>query len=184
MTLQRAALLAAIGVLLRGLHYWVANMIPSWNSSGILEQVALINVAIIDPLVWAYYFGTIWRGIQSRTAAWLAAVLGLAEVAFAGYRQFETLSWESIDTLAFAFGAVLPVLLWAHYLLRGRSIGLWYLLLFSLSQVALSVYQVTSSWPLIQEYWSEEPWQLLIAPLIWIVYWATQTIFVRAAQKA
>ncbi|MFM2124747.1 MAG: hypothetical protein RL328_1198, partial [Acidobacteriota bacterium] len=30
MTLQRAAWLAMVGVLLRGVHYWVANMVTAW----------------------------------------------------------------------------------------------------------------------------------------------------------
>lgn len=183
MTIQKAALWAAIGVLLRGLHYWVANMIPSWNSSGSMEQVTLIMVAIVDPLVWTYYFVTIWRGLPKRIAAALALVLGLAEIGFAGYRQFDSLSLESLDTLAFFFGGVVPVLCWTLYLL-GRRLGLWYLLLYCLSQVALFIYQTGSSAGLIQEFWPEEPWQLLAAPLIWIAYWFTQTLFVRAAQKA
>jgi len=182
MTIQKAALWAAIGVLLRGLHYWVANMIPSWNSSGSIEQVTLIMVAIVDPLVWTYYFATIWRGLPNKIAAALALVLGLAEIGFAGYRQYDSLSLESLDTLAFVFGGVVPVLCWTLYLL-GRRFGLWYLLLYCLSQVALFVYQTGSSAALIQEFWREEPWQLLAAPLIWIVYWVTQTLFVWAAQR-
>ena len=184
MTIQRAALLAAIGVLLRGLHYWVANMIPSWNSSGSMEQVTLVTVAIVDPLVWAGYFVTIWRGLPNRIAAILAAILGLGEIVVAGYRQYDSFSLTSVDSLAFLFGGVVPVLCWTFYLLFGRRIGLWYLLLYSLSQVALFVYQPISIATLIGEYWREEPWQLLAAPSIWIVYWVTQTLFVRAAQKA
>jgi hypothetical protein len=183
MTLQRAALLAAIGVLLRGLHYWIANLIPSWNSSGSLEQATLLMVAVVDPLIWTVYFVTVWRGIPNRIAALLAAVLGLAEVAFAGRGQYELFSWTASHSLAFIFGGVVPVLCWTLYL-SGRRIGLWYLLLYCLSQVALFIYQTGSSASLIQEFWREEPWQLLIAPVIWIVYWVTQTLFVRAAQKA
>jgi hypothetical protein len=46
------------------------------------------------------------------------------------------------------------------------------------------VYQAGSSFPVIQSFWKEEPWQLLAVPVIWIFYWVTQTLFVRAAQKA
>lgn len=182
MNLQQAAMWAAIGVLLRGVHYWVANLIPSWNSSGVMDQISVALVAIVDPLVWTYYFGSVWRGFPTRVPALLAALLGLGEIGFAAYRQWETLSWTSLDSLVFLFGALLPVLFWTLYLM-GRRFGLWYLLLFSLSQVALFVYQIATSWPLVQEYWREEPWQLLAAPLIWTVYWATQTLFVRSAQR-
>jgi hypothetical protein len=184
MTIQRAALLAAIGVLLRGLHYWVANLIPSWNSSGSMEQISLVIVAIVDPVIWAYYFVTVWRGLASRVAAVLAAAVGLGEIGFAAYRQYDTLSFASLDTLAFLLGGVVPVLCWTLYLLAGWRPGLWYLLLAGLFQVALFVYQAGSSFPVIQSFWKEEPWQLLAVPVIWIFYWVTQTLFVRAAQKA
>lgn len=183
MTIQRAALWAAIGVLLRALHYWVANMIPSWNSSGVMDQVSLALVSVVDPLVWSLYFGTIWREWPNRIAALLAALLGLVELGFSGYRQWESLSWTSLDTIALLFGAVLPVVFWTLYLVFRWRFGLWYLLLFSLSQVSLFVYQMVSGWPQMQEFWREEPWQLLVAPLIWIFYWATQTLFVQAAQR-
>lgn len=184
MTLKRAALLAAIGVVLRGLHYWVANLIPSWNSSGTMDQISVALVAIVDPLVWTFYFGALWRGIDSRVAAWLAALLGIGEIAFSGYRQWESLSFLSLDSIAFALGAVLPVLLWALYLIWKVRFGLWYLLLFGLTQLAAFAYQMSTSWPEVQQYWREEPWQLLAAPLIFSAYWVTQTLFVRAAQKA
>jgi hypothetical protein len=129
--------------------------------------------------VWAYYFLS-----RSRIAAVLAAVLGLIEIGFSGYRQWELLSLESLDTVAFILGAVLPVVFWTLYLLLKWRFGLWYLLLFGLSQVALSVYGISNSAALIQQFWRDEPWQLLVAPLIWVVYWVTQTLFVRAAQKA
>jgi len=183
MTIQRAALLAAVGVLLRGLHYWVANLIPSWNSSGVMEQVAVAMVAIVDPLVWSYYFVSVWRNWPKRIPGLLAAVLGIGEIGFAVYRQWESFSWMSLETMMFVFLAVIPVICWTFYLL-GKRLGLWYLLVSSLIQVALFVYQVVSSAATIAEFWSEEPWQLLVAPLIWIVYWMTQTLFVRAAQKA
>lgn len=181
MNLQQAALWAAIGVLLRGLHYWVANLIPSWNSSGVMDQISVALVAIVDPLVWTYYFGSVWRGFSTRVPGWLAALLGIGELVFAGYRQWESLSWASLDAVLLIFGAVLPVLFWTVYLL-GRRFGLWYLLVFSLFQVAVFVFQMVTSWPQTQQYWREEPWQLLAAPLIWMTYWVTQTLFVRAAQ--
>ncbi|MEO5924882.1 MAG: hypothetical protein ABIR70_13765 [Bryobacteraceae bacterium] len=184
MTIQLAALVAAIGVLLRALHYWVANMIPSWNSSGVMEQVSLALVSVVDPVIWTYYFVTIWRNLPSRLAAALAALLGLAEIGYTGYRQYETLSWVSLDTLLLLFGALIPVLCWAVYLLTGKKFVLWYLLLFNLLQVALSVYQIATSYSVMQEFWKQEPWQLLVAPLIWLIYWASQTLFVHAAQKA
>ena len=183
MNLQRAALLAAIGVLLRGLHYWVANLIPSWNSSGVMDQIAVAQVAIVDPLVWTFYFGAVWRGAPSRLAAWLAAVLGVAEIAFVVYRQWELLSFASLDSIALLLGAVLPVFFWGLYLLLNVRVGLWYVLLFGLTQLAAFAYQMVTSWPEVQQYWREEPWQLLAAPLIWATYWVTQTLFVRAAQK-
>jgi hypothetical protein len=182
MNLQQAALFAALGVLLRALHYWVANVIPSWNSSGVMEQVSLAQVAIVDPLIWTLYFASLWRGLSARVPALLAAALGLAQVSFVTYQLWDSLSLQSLGALTFLFGAVLPVLCWTLYLVFAKRPALWYLLLSNLVQAALIVYQVTQSWPLLQEYWTEEPWQLLAAPLIWLTYWTTQTLFVRAAQ--
>jgi hypothetical protein len=183
MTIERAALFAAIGVLLRGLHYWVANMIPSWNSSGVMDQISLIDVAIADPLLWCLYFVTVWRGRPNRVAAILAALLVLAEIGFASYRQWPSFSLLSLDSLTFLIAAVLPVVFWAIYLVTGKRFGLWYLLLYGLLQTVLLAYQIVSSWPQVQQFWREEPWQLLAAPLIWMVYWVTQTLFVRAALR-
>jgi hypothetical protein len=184
MTIQLAALLAVIGVLLRALHYWVANLIPSWNSSGVLDQISLALVSIVDPLIWTYYFVTIWKNLPSRIAAALAAVLGIAEVCYTGYYQLDSLSWTSIETLTLVLGAVIPVLCWAVYLLAGKRFVLWYLLLFNLIQVGLTLYQMVSSNTYLQEFWRQEPWQLMVAPMIWLTYWVTQTLFVYAAQKA
>jgi hypothetical protein len=184
MTIQQAALVAAVGVLLRALHYWVANMIPSWNSSGVMEQISLALVSVVDPAIWTFYFVTIWRNLPSRLAAALAALLGFAEIGYTGYRQYESLSLFSLETLLLVFGALIPVLCWAVYLLAGKKFVLWYLLLFNLLQVGLSVYQMAASFGIMQEFWQQEPWQLLVAPLIWLIYWASQTVFVHAAQKA
>jgi hypothetical protein len=134
---------------------------------------------VADPVIWTYYFAA-----ANRLSMKLAALLGLAEIVFAVYRQWETLSLLSLDTLAFAFGGLVPVLCWTLYLLRGWRTGLWYLLLAALVQVSLLVYQVSGSWPLVQEFWHEEPWQLVVAPALWIFYWVTQALFVRTAQKA
>ena len=183
MTIQVAALLAALGVLLRALHYWVANMIPSWNSSGVQEQIGLAIVSIVDPLIWAVYFIAIWNALPSRAAGILAAILGLAEITWTGYSQRESLSLLSLDTITLTVGAVIPVLCWAMYLVLSWRWPLWYLLLFNLAQVGLSIYQIGTSYTVLQEFWREQPWQLLVAPLIWLTYWVTQTLFVYAAQK-
>ncbi len=184
MTIQVAALLAAIGVLLRALHYWVANVIPSWNSSGVQDQIGLALVSTVDPLIWAAYFIAVWRALPSRIAGVLAALLGLAEIAWTGYQQRESLSLLSLDTITLAVGALLPVLCWAWYLIVRQKWPLWYLLLFSLLQVGLSVYQMAASYGVLQEFWREQPWQLLVAPVIWLTYWVTQTLFVYVAQRA
>ncbi len=183
MTIQRAALFAATGVLLRGLHHWVANFIPSWNSSGVMEQISLIDVSIADPMLWTIYFASVWRGSPSRVAGALVAVLGLAEIGFACYRQWDTFSLLSLDSLTFFFIAVLPVVCWAYYLLGGKRFGLWYLLLYSVLQAGMLAYQMIADRSVVQQFWKEEPWQLVAAPLIWMTYWVTQTLFIRAAQR-
>jgi hypothetical protein len=183
MTIQVAALLAAVGVLLRALHYWVANMIPSWNSSGVHDQIGLALVSIVDPLIWTVYFVALWRAFQSRIPAVAAALLGLGEIGYTGYRQYESLSLLSLDTIALTLGALIPVLCWALYLLAAQRWPLWYLLLFNMAQGGLSIYQIVASYGVLQEFWRDQPWQLLVAPLIWLAYWVTQTLFVFAAQK-
>lgn len=193
MTIKRAALLAAIGVLLRGAYYMVTNLLPLWNAEGLLPEarVLVVVLAIVDPLVWTYYFVSIWLGRPHRAPALIACVLGLAEIIFAAYRQFDTFSLMSLDTMAFFLGAVVPVVCWTLFLLgplRGWRIGLWYLMLSGLVQGAVFAQQMLSNIPQIQQFWREEPravlWSLIAVPLIWIAYWGTQALFVRAAQKA
>lgn len=194
MTIQRAALLAAIGVLLRGGYYWRINLLPLWNAEGLLPEarVLVLVLAVIDPLVWTYYFAGIWLGRPQRAAALLACGLGIAEVLFAAYRQMDTFSWFSLETMTFVFGAIVPVLCWTLYLLgrtgRMLRIGLWYLLLSSLVQAAVFVQEMLASIPQMMQFWSAEPGAvllgLIIIPLIWIFYWVTQALFVRAAQRS
>lgn len=189
MTLPRAALLAAIGVLLRASSYWVANLIPSWGVASGYVKFLLMEVAVIDPLIWCFYFGSLWLGRGIRIAALAAALLGVLEIGAAAFRQYSVLSWMSLDSIVFVLGAVVPVFCWTLFLLHQAGwrakprVALWYLLLFALSQVAYYVYQITGSWPQIREFWRYEPWILLAVPSIWLFYWLTQALFVRAAQR-
>jgi hypothetical protein len=181
MSLRLAARIAAMGVLLQALFYWVANVIPSWEASDFLQRLRLADLAVFHPVAWIAYFLTIGT-TRNRTAAKAACALLAIELAFAVYQQYSTLSLISLETMAFVFGTVLPGLCWGLYLLNRRA-GLPYLLLTSLLQTAYAVYQVASNTAVIRAFWQDDPWRLLAAPAIWIVFWASQTLFIRAAQR-
>lgn len=178
MTLRTAGKLAAIGVLLQALPYWVANVIPSWTASGLEYRLYLLDLAVIHPLVWAWYF----LAPKNRAAALVACSLTAIELAYQLHLQYPTLAALSLDSITLVFGTVLPLLCWMLYLLGSRG-ALWPLLILSLLQAAYAVYQMVSIGSMIRAYGGEEPWKLIVVPLIWIVYWFTQAIFVNVARK-
>ncbi len=123
MTIQLGALIGRHRRAARALHYWVANMIPSWNSSGVHEQIGLALVSVVDPLIWTVCFVAVWRKAPEPHRGMPVCALGLAEIGYTGYRQWESLSMLSLDTLTLTLGALIPVLCWALYLLAGSEMA-------------------------------------------------------------
>lgn len=109
MTLARAAWLAAVGVLARGVYYAIANLLPSWSADLAGDvRLALVMVAIVDPLVWAAYFACVGSKRNATIPAYLAIVVSLLQVVLSGARQYTTFSVLSLDTIAFVFGGAIP----------------------------------------------------------------------------
>ncbi len=194
MNLQRAALLAAIGVLLQGANYWVTNLVPSWSASGWFARFDLLVAAIIGPLAWACFFLSIRKGGGIRWAALIAAAVSIIELALIVQRQYLTFSALSFDTIGFIMGTLLPAFCWLLLLLRFAGFAVSfrsasvYLILVCLVQFGLVFYEFIDSAGQIRAFWSIEPQavlkRLIATPMIWMFYWITQALFLRWAQKA
>ncbi len=190
MTLSRAAWLAVAGVLLRAGYYWIANLMPSWSADLAWDaRLLLLIVSTLDPLVWAAYFASIGLGRSLCVPAITVVGMGLLQIGLAGAQQYRTFSALSLETIGFFFG-VLNVVCWSLVLVsQARGVGLprtsaMYLLLFGMSQIALTVYGIGNSMEIIRTYGREEPFRLVATPCIWLFYWITQTQFVRSLQMA
>lgn len=190
MTLTRAAWLAVGGVLLRAGYYWLANLLPSWSADLSWDaRLLLLIVSTLDPLLWAAYFASLAAGRSLRVPALAVVGIGLLQVGLAGAQQYRTFSALSLETIGFFFG-VLNVVCWSLVLIsQARGVGLprtsaMYLLLFGMSQIALTVYGIGNSIDVIRNFGREEPFRLVATPLIWMFYWITQTQFVRSLQLA
>jgi hypothetical protein len=192
MTLQRTALLAGIGALLRGLYYCVANLLPSWTATSQLPgaRALLILSAIAEPVIWAFYFGSIWLQRSHRAAALAACVVTLVELFLIAIPQYRSLSLFSIDTMMFLFGAALPAVCWATLLLRQAysarlpRLALIYLVFLSVLQTAYIVYQIASTIDQIRAFGVQDPWNLILVPAIWLFFGMTQVLFLRTILKA
>lgn len=192
--MKRAAVLAATGALLRGLYYFIANVIPSFEASEWPARLILLLTAIVSPLAWAYFFASIWRNRDIRTAALAAAVVSALEIAIATGRQSTTFSALSVDTVQFVLGTLILALCWLVVLLyfagftrhyRAASI---YIVLASVVYLLFVTLEFFDGFSQIRVFWSFEPklvaWRLIATPLIWMFYWATQALFARSIQKA
>ncbi|MEI9813916.1 MAG: hypothetical protein WDO18_15300 [Acidobacteriota bacterium] len=190
MSLQRAALLAAIGALLRGFYFCLTNLFPSWEFVEWDQRLVLVFTSIAAPLAWAAFFVGVRRNQSVRVAALLAAAAGTIEIAIAVVRQYATFSPLSLDTMGFVFGTLLPWVCWLLLLLRIKRthVALTYLMLACLVQFGLTAYQFVDSAGQIRAFVSIEPqtvlWRLVATPLIWMFYRASQALFVHATQKA
>ena len=187
MTLQRAALLAGIGAILRGLYYCVTNLVPYWSATGSLPgaRALLLISALIGPLVWAAYFGSIWMRRSYRVPALVACIVTLGELFLVTAPQYRTFSMFSPDTMMFLFGAALPGVCWAVLLLRQAygaklpRLALFYLVFLSVLQAAYIVYQIASTAKQVRAFGAVQPWALIAVPAIWLFYWMTQALFLR-----
>lgn len=192
MTLQRTALFAILGQLLVGVYYWVAQVIPSWGATASLPgaRALLMIVAIAEPLVWTFYFGSIWLDRPRRAPALAACVVELVKLVLIGFPQYRTLSSLSLDTLSFLFGSAVTTLCWTILLLsqaRNEKLpraALFYLVLLAVLQTAFIAYQFFSTAEQVRAFGLEEPWQLILTPLIWLTYWGTQALFLRTLLRA
>lgn len=194
MNLRRVALLAAIGVVLRGLPFLTSNLIPSWEASEWGARFAMLVTAVIGPLAWAGFFVAIWRGRGVREAAIAAAVANTLEVVLVTQRQYLTFSALSLDTVGFVFGMLVPALCWLLLLMRFAGLAVsfrsasMYLMLVCIVQFGLVTYEFIDSFGQIRAFWSIEPGlvtrRLIATPLIWMYYWITQALFLRSAQKS
>lgn len=192
MTLQRATLLAAVGAILRGVYYCTSNLIPSWSATAQLPgaRALLLLSALIGPIVWAAYFGSIWLRRSYRVPAIAACFVTLVELFLIAAPQYRTLSMFSIDTMMFLFGATLPAVCWAILLLRQAygtnlpRLALFYLVFLSVLQAAYILYQIASTAEQVRSFGAEQPWTLIAVPAIWLFYWMTQALFLRTLLKA
>lgn len=193
MNLRRAALLAAIGALLRGGHFLATNLLPSWDASDWSARWIMLVTAVIAPLAWAGFFVAIRReGV--RVAALVAALVSTLELAILVQRQYPTFSPFSLDTIGFVLGTLVPALCWLMLLLRFAGFAVSfrsasvYLVLVCLVQFGLMTYEFLDSAGQIRQFWSIDPGlvlrRLIATPLIWMFYWFTQALFLRWAQKS
>lgn len=185
MTLARAAWFAAVGALAKGVYYTIANLMPSWSAPLAWDvRLALVIVAVIDPLVWAAYFACVGLKREATVPAYLGIVVSLLQVVLSGARQYTTFSMLSLDTIEFVFGGAIPAVCWSLVLLaQARSMRLprasvLYLLLLGMFQIALHTYTTGNSYPTIRDFGREAPFQLIVTPAIWMLYWVTLTLYV------
>jgi hypothetical protein len=193
MNLRRAALLAAVGVVLRGVYFCITNLIPSLGASDLSAQVMMLMVDVVDPLAWMAFFVAIRQARGVRATSLIVAGISVVEVAVNGQHQFPTFSLLSSNTAKFILGAFLPALCWVFVLLRFAGLPVKfrlpsvYLILFCLARLGVLGYEFVDSFGQIGAFWSIEPqlvaWRLIATPMIWMFYWITQALFLRWAPK-
>jgi len=188
LTAAQAALFAAVGMLLLTGHQLIDN-------AALLETSPLLIVAggTVPSLVWAGFFLILyWSPASARTTAWITLVFAVLLEALVAYIRFQqSVSYWTPFGSALSLSGWLLRLGWAVFLISfalspdhsfTRRVAL-VLAIISAPSALSTAYDAFNNW--IGFVFDDIPrqafWRVLITPVIRIIYWLSQILFLWSA---
>jgi len=186
-TLEQAALFAALAMVLLGGYHLVDN----WALIGSRPALVLLG-SVVPSLVWAGFFFAVHRSSALRAAAWIALVLAVileAVIAFVRFQQSVNY-WTPLGNALSLSGWLLRIG-WAVFLILFARIPgqIWtrrialLLAILSAPSALSSAYSAFNNGIgfLFDEMPRQALWRALITPVIRTIYWLSQILFLWTA---
>ena len=190
MNLSRAAWLAMVGGIGRALFLLAANWLPSLPAEIPLDVRFFVLVSsVLEPFAWIAYFALVAVGRRTGAAAGSVVALGILGTGWFAWWQVPTFSTLSLDTITFCFRTLAAAGWWLVVVRQTRELAAprvvtWYLVVFSLMSLASTIYGVAGNLGTVREFGVQAPFQLIVTPSVWMLYWATQALYLRQLQLA